>query len=77
MKLFGSSGIRAIFNKELLSTTFRVGLAVGKKYPNVIIGRDTRTSGDAMKQAVISGLLAAGAGCSDAGITTVQCWTVC
>jgi phosphoglucosamine mutase len=68
MKLFGSSGIRAIFNKELLSTTFRVGLAVGKKYPNVIIGRDTRTSGDAMKQAVISGLLAAGCSCKDAGI---------
>jgi phosphoglucosamine mutase len=68
MKLFGSSGIRAIFNKELLSTAFRVGLAVGKKYPNVIIGRDTRTSGDAMKQAVISGLLAAGCSCRDAGI---------
>jgi phosphoglucosamine mutase len=68
MKLFGSSGIRALFNKELLSTAFRVGLAVGKNYPNVIIGRDTRTSGDAMKHAVISGLLAAGAKCKDAGI---------
>jgi phosphoglucosamine mutase len=68
MKLFGSSGIRALFSKELLTTAFRVGLAVGKKYPEVIIGRDTRTSGDAMKHAVISGLLAAGSDCKDTGV---------
>ena len=69
MKLFGSSGIRTVFNKDLLNIAFRVGLAVGKNYNNVVIGTDTRTSGDAMKHAVISGLLAAGARCSDAGIT--------
>ncbi len=68
MNLFGSSGIRALFSKDLLNTAFRVGLAVGANYHNVVIGRDTRTSGDAMKHAVISGLLAAGAGCKDAGI---------
>lgn len=68
MKLFGSSGIRAVFSKQLLSTAFRVGLAVGGNFPNVVIGRDTRTSGDAMKHAVISGLLAAGCSCKDAGI---------
>ncbi|MBN1161674.1 MAG: phosphoglucosamine mutase [Dehalococcoidales bacterium] len=68
MKLFGSSGIRALFSQELLSIAFRVGLAVGKNCPNVVIGRDTRTSGEAMKHAVISGLLAAGANCKDAGI---------
>ena len=66
MKLFGSSGIRAIFNKELLSTAFRVGLAVGRNYPEVILGRDTRASGDAMKHAVISGLFAAGGSWKDA-----------
>ncbi len=69
MKLFGSSGIRAVFDKDLLALAFRVGLAVGRQYKNVVIGRDTRTSGDAMKHAVISGLLAAGARCYDAGIT--------
>jgi len=68
MKLFGSSGIRAVYDKSLLETAFRVGLAVGKKYPNVVIGRDTRTSGDAMNHSVISGLLAAGANCHDAGV---------
>jgi phosphoglucosamine mutase len=69
MSLFGSSGIRALFSKDLLNTAFRVGLAVGANYHNVVIGRDTRTSGDAMKHAVISGLLAAGARCKDAGMT--------
>jgi phosphoglucosamine mutase len=68
MKLFGSSGIRAIYDKNLLETTFKVGLAVGKLYCRVVIGRDTRTSGDAMTQAVISGLLASGAEYRDAGI---------
>ena len=69
MKLFGSSGIRAVYNKNLLDTAFKVGLVVGRNHKNVIVGRDTRTSGDAMKHAVITGLLAAGARCSDAGIT--------
>ena len=68
MALFGSSGIRAVFNEDLLSLAFRAGLAVGGQYKNVVTGRDTRTSGDAMKHAVIAGLLAAGARCQDAGI---------
>jgi len=68
MKLFGSSGIRAVYDKNLLDTAFRVGQAVGKLYCSVVVGRDTRASGDAMNQAVISGVLAADAGCSDAGI---------
>jgi phosphoglucosamine mutase len=68
MKLFGSSGIRAVFNKDLLNLAFRVGLAVGSQYKNVVVGRDTRTSSDAMKHAVISGLLAAGSRCLDAGV---------
>lgn len=68
MGLFGSSGIRAVFDKDLLALAFRVGLTVGGQYKNVVTGRDTRTSGDAMKHAVIAGLLAAGARCQDAGV---------
>jgi phosphoglucosamine mutase len=68
MKLFGSSGIRAVFDKSLLNLAFRVGMAVGKRYGDVVVGRDTRTSSDAMKHAVISGLLAAGVRCHDAGV---------
>ena len=69
MSLFGSSGIRTVFNKELLNIAFRVGVSAGRQYGNVVVGTDTRTSRDAMKHAVISGLLASGARCSDAGIT--------
>ncbi len=68
MKLFGSSGIRAVYDNNLLETAFRVGQAVGKLYYKVVIGRDTRTSGAAMNQAVISGLLESGAKFRDAGI---------
>jgi len=68
MGLFGSSGIRAVFNKDLLALAFRAGLAVGGQYKNVVTGRDTRTSSDTMKHAVVAGLLAAGARCQDAGV---------
>jgi phosphoglucosamine mutase len=68
MKLFGSSGIRTVFSKELLDIAFRVGVGVGKKCANVVVGTDTRTSSDAMKHAVLSGLLASGARCRDVGI---------
>lgn len=68
MRLFGTSGIRAVFDRDLLDLAFRVGLAVGRNHSNVVVGTDTRTSGDAMKDAVISGLLAAGDTCRDAGV---------
>ncbi|MFC1901394.1 phosphoglucosamine mutase [Chloroflexota bacterium] len=68
MKLFGTSGIRAVFDKDLVNLAFKVGMALGRSYTDVVVGTDTRTSGDVMKHAVMSGLLAAGAGCRDAGI---------
>ncbi|MFC1963366.1 phosphoglucosamine mutase [Chloroflexota bacterium] len=70
MKLFGSSGIRDIVNKEFLELTHDVGIAVGNIYRSVIVGHDTRTSSDAMKYAFISGLLSSGAVASDAGVVT-------
>jgi phosphoglucosamine mutase len=68
MKLFGSSGIRALFSSDLLMLAYRVGLAVGCSRQNVVVATDTRTSGDAMKHAVCSGLAAGGARVADAGI---------
>lgn len=68
MRLFGTSGIRALFDSGLVSLALKVGLAVGKVYGNVVVGSDTRISSDALKHALISGLLAAGARCEDAGI---------
>lgn len=69
MKLFGTSGIRRLVDADLIRLSFQVGLAVGTLYKNVVIARDTRTSGSSMRHALTSGLLAAGARCNDAGIT--------
>jgi len=68
MQLFGTSGIRAVVDKRLIGLAFRVGLAVGRGYGSVVTGSDTRTSAGAMKCSLVSGLLAAGARCADAGI---------
>jgi len=68
MNLFGTSGIRRVFDENLIHLAFKVGLVVGKLYGSVVVGSDTRTSRDVMKHAVIAGLLAAGSSCKDAGI---------
>jgi phosphoglucosamine mutase len=68
MKLFGSSGIRNVVDREFLQLMFEVGLAVGNSYSSAVIGCDTRTSSDAVKYAFLSGLLFAGASASDAGL---------
>jgi len=66
--LFGSSGIRAVADKAFLQLAFEVGLAVGGSYASVVVGFDTRTSGDAVRYAFLSGLLSAGANASWAGV---------
>ncbi|GAH20861.1 unnamed protein product, partial [marine sediment metagenome] len=68
MGLFGTSGIRGLLDKSLVYLALKVGLAAGKIYGNVVVGSDTRTSSDVLKHALISGLLAAGCRCEDAGI---------
>jgi len=68
MRLFGTSGIRDLVDKNLVYLAFKVGMAVGKVYGNVVVGSDTRTSRDVLKHAVISGLLAAGSECEDVGV---------
>ncbi len=68
MQLFGTSGIRRVADKELIQLALKVGLAVGKVNPSVVVGCDTRTSSQAMKHALLSGLLSAGARCHDAGV---------
>jgi len=70
MGLFGSSGVRRIFDIDLLNLALKIGLVVGRDYPGVVIGRDTRTSSDALKHTFVAGLLAAGGRSYDAGIVT-------
>ena len=68
MQLFGTSGIRRVADQELIQLALEVGLAVGRAYPNVVVGCDTRTSSQAIKHALLSGLLSAGSRCCDAGV---------
>ena len=68
MKLFGTSGIRAVVDNWLIDMTLKAGLAVGSLHNEVYTGCDTRTSSGAMKHALLAGLMAAGTTCFDAGI---------
>jgi len=67
MQLFGTSGIRAIADDKLARLSFKVGLALGGSYHNIVLGGDTRTSTEAIKHAFASGVLLAGGNCHDAG----------
>ncbi len=62
--IFGTDGIRGVFGTEITySLAFKVGYAFGVNLQNknpVIIGRDTRISGDLLFEAISSGLNAAG-----------------
>ena len=57
--IFGTDGIRGRFNKEITySLAYKVGYALGLNLENnnpILIGRDTRISGDILLQAISKG----------------------
>ena len=66
-KLFGTDGVRGIANKELTpELAYKLGrvggyfLTKGKKRPKMVVGMDTRISGDMLEGALSSGLNSAG-----------------
>jgi len=69
-KYFGTDGVRGIANKELTpELAFKLGRCGGyvlsrhedeKEQPKVLVGRDTRMSGQLLENALISGLLSVG-----------------
>jgi len=74
-KYFGTDGVRGVANTELTpELAFRIGrcggyvLAGGRRQPTVIIGKDTRISGDMLEAALIAGLLSIGANVIRAGV---------
>jgi len=72
MKLFGSSGVRGLINSDLTPLlAAKIGLAIvtTSHAERVIVGRDTRTSGLMIENALVSGFLAAGAKASLLGVT--------
>ena len=66
-RLFGTDGVRGRVNTKLTgSLAYKIGLAYGKIYRErqmegpVLIGRDTRISGDMLEKALAAGLMAQG-----------------
>ncbi|MCB5952000.1 phosphoglucosamine mutase [Enterococcus sp. BWT-B8] len=70
-KYFGTDGVRGIANKELTpELAFKLGRCGGyilsqheedsSRKPRVLVGRDTRISGQMLEQAIIAGLLSVG-----------------
>lgn len=68
MELFGSSGYRALADRSFMETAFRFGFAIGDQTSSALVGTDTRTSSDAAKHCMVSGLLASGCRTYDAGV---------
>ncbi|MCD6503446.1 MAG: phosphoglucosamine mutase [Thermoplasmata archaeon] len=71
-RLFGTNGVRGVANKELtphlaLDVALAIGTFLGEE-KLVVVGNDTRISGDAIKSAVISGLMATGHKVLDIGV---------
>ncbi|UCE91671.1 MAG: phosphoglucosamine mutase [Methanobacteriota archaeon] len=71
MRIFGSSGVRGIVNKEMTpELALKIGMAVGSKAEGAVIGFDSRTSNSMMGSAVSSGLMACGCDVYEAGFVT-------
>ncbi len=71
MRLFGTNGIRGVVGRDLTpDLALRVGRAVATVWGRVTVavGRDTRTSGPMLRNAVVAGLLSSGARVLDLGV---------
>ncbi|MCK9362564.1 MAG: phosphoglucosamine mutase [Syntrophales bacterium] len=75
-KLFGTDGIRGVANKAPMTAemALNIGRAVAHLLdreghaPRIVIGRDTRISGDMLENAIVAGLCSMGADAIVAGI---------
>ena len=75
-KLFGTDGVRGIANSELTPRlAFQLGQAGAyvlsknaKHKPTILVGKDTRISGDMLSSALIAGILSSGANALIAGV---------
>lgn len=76
-RMFGTDGVRGIANTELDCTlVYNLGragaqvLTSGTHKPTVVIGMDTRISGDMLKCALMAGICSVGAHAIDLGVIT-------
>ena len=77
-RLFGTDGIRGVANVDLTpSLAFDLGRAVGHFVDgagrSVVVGRDTRRSGEMLSAAVAAGLSSVGSDVLDLGVVTTPC----
>jgi phosphoglucosamine mutase len=77
-RLFGTDGIRGVANVDLTPTlAYDLGRAVGHLLEangrGVVIGQDTRRSGDMLVASVSAGLASVGAGAVQLGVVTTPC----
>ncbi len=76
VSLFGTDGVRGVANKELSADlAFRLGRSAAyiiamktSKKPKIIIGKDTRISGDMLENALTAGICSAGVDVVKVGI---------
>lgn len=76
-KLFGTDGVRGVANTELTcELAYKLGragayvLSKGGSRPKILIGKDSRISGDMLESALMAGICSVGAESYSAGIIT-------
>ncbi len=79
-KYFGTDGVRGVANQELTpELAFQLGryggylLTKGVQNPKMVIGRDTRLSGELLESALTAGLLSMGIDVIHLGIVSTPC----
>ncbi|MEF8835735.1 MAG: phosphoglucosamine mutase [Candidatus Thermoplasmatota archaeon] len=67
--LFGSSGIRGIINEKITPDLVKkIGVALGQENDEIIVGRDSRPTGDMVFSALVAGITSCGANVKNAGL---------
>ena len=69
-RLFGTNGVRGIIGKDMTpELVLSIGLALGSmRKGRIAVGRDSRTSGESLANAVKAGLMTAGCDVVDCGM---------
>lgn len=78
-RLFGTDGVRGVANEDLTpELAYKLGragsyvLAQEFDHPRILVGKDTRISGDMLEAALIAGILSTGASVLKAGIVPTR-----
>ena len=75
LKYFGTDGVRGLYGEKLTpKLAYRIGRYLGQPEgehrKRILLGRDTRASGDVLASALATGMMVSGADVYDAAVTT-------